>query len=90
MRISRVSHERRNARADRPATHKFDVGAHVTHRYGLRPETASFHVLRQLPDGGAGLQYRIKCDHDGHERVATEALLEPLPPGPSNAARERR
>jgi hypothetical protein len=58
------------------ATHKFDVGAHVFHSIGARSERASFQVTRQLPDGGAGLQYRIKGARDGLERVVTESSLE--------------
>ncbi|ATQ69804.1 MULTISPECIES: hypothetical protein [Methylosinus] len=58
------------------ATHKFDVGAHVLHCIGARSERVSFQVTRQLPDGGAGLQYRIKGTRDGLERVVTESSLE--------------
>jgi hypothetical protein len=50
-------------------THKFRVGAYVLHRIGMRSEKTSFRVTRQLPDGGAGLQYRIKGERDGIERV---------------------
>jgi hypothetical protein len=58
------------------AAHKFDVGAHVLHKVGARSERASFRVTRQLPDGGGGLQYRIKGERDGVERVVTESSLE--------------
>lgn len=64
-------------RATATPTHKFRVGAHVLHRTGVRSENASFRVTRQLPDGGAGLQYRIKGERDGLERVVTESSLEP-------------
>lgn len=58
------------------ATHKFHVGAHVLHRIGVLSERASFRVTRQMPDGGFGLQYRIKGERDGLERVVTESSLE--------------
>lgn len=65
-----------NVRPVRSATHKFSVGARVIHRIGHRSEKASFKVTTQLPDGGQGLQYRIRSDRDGHERVAVESALE--------------
>ncbi|MEF3365332.1 hypothetical protein V3H18_02160 [Methylocystis sp. 9N] len=34
-----------------------------------------FRVTGHLPDGGSGLQYRIKRDRDGQERVAGESTL---------------
>ena len=55
------------------ATHKFSVGNFVS-LIG-RAEQATFKVTRQLPDGGSGLQYRIKNEREDYERVATEALL---------------
>jgi hypothetical protein len=58
-------------------THKFRVGAYVLHRIGMRSEKASFRVTRLLPDGGAGLQYRIKGERDGIERVVSESFIEP-------------
>jgi hypothetical protein len=58
------------------ATHKFAVGASVIHRIGHQSEKVLFHVVRHLPDGGQGLQYRLKSAADGHERVAFEATLE--------------
>lgn len=66
----------RKARARPVAVHKFDIGAHVTHAFGARSERIGFRVTRRLPDGGEGLQYRIKCDRDGHERVVTESTLQ--------------
>jgi hypothetical protein len=70
------SDRRRSARSRIPAAHKFAVGVRVVHSVGVRSERMSFRVTRQLPDGGAGLQYRIKSDGDGHERVAIESSLE--------------
>ncbi len=58
------------------ATHKFAIGAAVIHRTGHQSEKTLFRVVRHLPDGGQGLQYRLKCEADGHERVTFEATLE--------------
>jgi hypothetical protein len=58
------------------ATHKYSVGAGVLHSVSERMGKTSFKVIRQMPDGGDGLQYRIKSDRDGQERVVTEATLE--------------
>jgi hypothetical protein len=66
----------RNLRRAPAATHKFAVGAHVFHKVGVRSESASFRVTRHLPDGGQGLQYRIRSDQDGHERMAVESALQ--------------
>ncbi len=71
----------RSAREQTPrnkpaATHKFALGASVFHRVGGRSERAAFKITRLLPDGGEGLQYRIKGERDGHERVVTEGALE--------------
>jgi hypothetical protein len=55
--------------------HKFPVGARVAHPSGPPGRMAIFEVTRHLPDGGQGLQYRIRCEEDGRERVATETTL---------------
>ncbi len=57
-------------------THKFAVGARVVHMIGVRAERISCQVTRQLPDGGDGLQYRIRSDRDGQERVVLESTLQ--------------
>lgn len=67
---------RRAPRNRLETTHKFHVGAHVLCEIGVRSEKAPFEVTRLLPDGGAGLQYRIKGERDGVERVVTESALE--------------
>lgn len=66
----------RNARTTAAATHKYVVGAHVTYKVGFASERTPFRVTRQLPDGGQGLQYRIKSDRDGQERVVVETAIE--------------
>jgi len=63
-----------------PVTHKFAIGAFVICPSGYRSETGLFQVVRHLPDGGRGLQYRLKSLADGHERMTFEAALEISPP----------
>ncbi|ARN79758.1 hypothetical protein [Methylocystis bryophila] len=74
--ISAAGRFRGAARIFSPASHKFAVGASVVYRMGHQSEKVLFRVLRHLPDGGQGLQYRLKCETDGHERVTFEAALE--------------
>ena len=66
----------KNARARPQIAHKYPVGAHVIHKVGARSQSMRFRVTRHLPDGGDGLQYRIKGDDDGQERVVTESSIE--------------
>jgi hypothetical protein len=74
-----VSEKSQNPAADKarrivPSTkHKFALGTFVA--LTGRPEQTLFKVTRLLPDGGSGLQYRIKTEREDYERVATEALL---------------
>jgi hypothetical protein len=58
-----------------PLSHKFPIGARVIQKFGAHTVLDSFRVTGHLPDGGSGLQYRIKRDRDGQERVATESAL---------------
>ena len=55
------------------APHKFDVGLRVLYPNG--PGSSLYRVTGRLPDGGQGLQYRIRCDRDGQERVVIESAL---------------
>lgn len=66
----------RNARTITVPTHKYDVGARVAYKAGASSERSPFRVTRLLPDGGQGLQYRIRSDRDGQERVVIETALE--------------
>ncbi|PPD45344.1 MAG: hypothetical protein CTY15_04530 [Methylocystis sp.] len=66
----------RNVRSTSVATHKFNIGVHVACKVGFSSERGLFRVTRHLPDGGQGLQYRIKADRDGQERVVLESTLE--------------
>jgi hypothetical protein len=66
----------RRAKTVTTPNHKFDVGHHVTYKAGPNAERGLFRITRHLPDGGQGLQYRIRSDRDGHERVVAESALE--------------
>ncbi|CAJ0870055.1 hypothetical protein AMST5_02195 [freshwater sediment metagenome] len=66
----------RRAKTVTGPTHKFDVGSHVAYKAGPSTERSFFRVTRHLPDGGQGLQYRIRSERDGQERVCTENALE--------------
>lgn len=66
----------RRAKIMTTPSHKFDVGVHVSFKSGPNAERSSFRVTRHLPDGGQGLQYRIRSERDGHERVVAENALE--------------
>jgi hypothetical protein len=57
-------------------SHKFAIGVRVIQKFGAATGTDSFSVTRHLPDAGAGLQYRMKRERDGQERVAVESALE--------------
>lgn len=66
----------RRAKVVATPTHKFEVGVHVACKTGHTSERGYFRVTRLLPNGGQGLQYRIRSDRDGQERVVTEDALE--------------
>ena len=40
-----------------------------------KSEQTLFKVTRLLPNGGSGLQYRIKSEREDYERVVIEPLL---------------
>jgi hypothetical protein len=62
-------------RNNRRAAHKFPLGAHVLCEIGVLSERAPSEILRLLPDGGGGFQYRIRSERDGVERVVTESSI---------------
>ena len=60
------------------ATHKFAVG----HTVRFSPDRGQEHekgeffkIVRLLPEAGGVLQYRVKSEIDGHERVVREDQL---------------
>jgi hypothetical protein len=61
------------------AMHKFSVGQTLNFSPGLREDSRSkgrYKVVRQLPETGNMLQYRIKSETDGQERVVREDQVE--------------
>lgn len=75
MAHTEASRSFRGARVTTGATHRFPIGAKVRHSSGLPSSEGVYEVTRHMPDGGFGLQYRLRCVSDGRERVATEATL---------------
>jgi hypothetical protein len=60
-------------------THKFVVGQALYFSPGFGEESKSkgrYKVVRQLPETGNMLQYRIKSEMDGQERVVREDQIE--------------
>jgi len=60
-------------------THKFVVGQALRFSPGLgedRKSKGHYKVVRQLPETGNMLQYRIKSEMDGQERVVREDQIE--------------
>ena len=60
------------------ATHKFAAGDRVTVRtskenWNVRPGV--YNIIRALPEGSEGCQYRARNVLDQHERVFNEAQL---------------
>ena len=60
------------------STHRFAIGQAV----GFSPdrgqehaERGLFKIVRLLPEAGDALQYRVKSEIDGHERVVREDQL---------------
>jgi hypothetical protein len=61
------------------ATHKFSVGQTLNFSPDVGEDRASkgrYKVVRQLPETGNMLQYRIKNETDGQERVVREDQVE--------------
>jgi hypothetical protein len=59
-------------------THKFAVGQAVffsPDRYQEHTKGARFKIVRLLPETANALQYRVKSETDGHERVVREDQL---------------
>jgi len=60
------------------ATHKFTVGQTVSFSPDQGQEHTRgepFEIVRLLPGGDEGLQYRIKSQTSGHERIVRENQL---------------
>ena len=60
-------------------THRFKIGETVRMASTISaraPSTHQFKVVRQLPERGGEVQYRIKSAGEAFERVAVESALE--------------
>ena len=63
------------------AAHKFAVGLTVrfspdrNDRRQAAPAQGRFKIVRHLPESASVLQYRVKSQVDGHERVVREDQL---------------
>jgi hypothetical protein len=60
------------------AAHKFAVGQTVRFspdRQQLHSGQGWFKIIRLLPEAASVLQYRVKSELDGHERVVREDQL---------------
>ena len=61
------------------AEHKFSIGQALQFSPGLGQDSKAkgrYKVVRQLPETGNVLQYRIKSEVDGQERVVREDQIE--------------
>ena len=61
--------------------HRFQPGQSVRLRTGLFNRSAAggdHKVVRELPENGGELQYRIKSGREAHERVVNESDLETI------------
>jgi len=59
--------------------HRFAVGqsVHFRNRFHLSDTAAgTYRITATLPERDNSPQYRIRNDHEPHERVATESALE--------------
>jgi hypothetical protein len=62
--------------------HGFSVGQSVEFfagKYDGNVTRGTYTVLRLLPNDGADREYRVRHQHDGHERVVRESQLRPGP-----------
>jgi hypothetical protein len=73
--VVRLAMERGNAMS----AHKFTIGQTVRFSPHRQQESASrgrFKVVRLMPETESVLQYRVKSQVDGHERVVREDQLD--------------
>ena len=70
------------------ASHKFSVGQKVSFlpgSGGLSHLRGGYTIVRLLPSESRDSQYRVKSDHETHERVVLESQLVPTSVKPSLA-----
>jgi len=66
---------RRKATPTSVPAHQFAVDGMVVFKTPVSGAESTFRITRLLPDGGQGLQYRIRSERDGHERVVLESIV---------------
>jgi hypothetical protein len=62
-------------------THRFHTGQSVRLRPSMLRRSAAagdYKVLRELPESGGEVQYRIKSGREAHERIVNESELEAI------------
>ena len=62
-------------------THLFHTGQSVRLRPSMLRRSAAagdYKVLRELPESGGEVQYRIKSGREAHERIVSESELEAI------------
>ena len=60
------------------ALHKYSVGQKVSFLPGSGSQShlrGNYIIVRLLPSETRDRQYRVKCDHETHERVVLESQL---------------
>ena len=60
------------------ALHKYSLGQKVNFSPGFGSPSelrGRYTIVRLLPSETRDCQYRVKCDHDAHERVVLESQL---------------
>ncbi|MCI0754949.1 hypothetical protein [Teichococcus vastitatis] len=67
--------------------HRFSIGQNVVLtpiKYGAVAPAGTYIVVRLLPNDDLDREYRLKHQHDGHERVVRESQLRAGPASPFN------
>jgi hypothetical protein len=62
--------------------HGFSIGQSVVlspGKYDGNVPRGTYTVLRLLPNDGVDREYRVRHEHDGHERVVRESQLRAAP-----------
>lgn len=79
IRMSAAAARKLAAFPKRPVIHVFKIGQAVKlmRGFGHHPQNTNlYRVVGALPPLGASFQYRIRSDHERHERIALEDDLE--------------
>jgi len=60
--------------------HRFSIGQSIVlslGKYGGSAPSGTYIVLRLLPNDDADREYRVRHQHDNHERVVRESQIRP-------------